>query len=156
MIPPGLLFALGLLRSWLTGGARFSQNGPLQRKALLLNIPESFAFNVLPSQQATFIPVFPRCPPRTAVRFDPDSYGDLALPWDPVHVKVRVRLLRMGSPFPPVLWSSCTQAPLAFTARCSRGSFSQCRAKGSAGRKPHWPSMPDALELFLPVPDAHT
>ena len=54
------------------GEARFSQNGHLQRKALLLNIPESFAFNVLPSQQAMFTPVFPGCPPRTAVRFDPD------------------------------------------------------------------------------------
>ena len=31
----------------------------LQRKALLLNIPESFAFNVLPSQQAIFTR-FPR------------------------------------------------------------------------------------------------
>ena len=133
MIPPGLLFALGLLSSWLTGGARFSQNGHLQRKVLLLNIPESFASNVLPSQQATFTPVFPGCPPRTAVRFDPDSYGDLALPWDPVHVKVCVHLLRMGSPFPPVLWSSCAQAPLAFKARCSRGSFSRCQipARGS-------------------------
>ena len=93
MIPPGLLFALGLLSSWLTGGASFSQNGHLQRKALLLNILESFAFNVLPSQQATFTPVFPGCPPRTAVRFDPDSYEDLALPWDPVYVKVHVCLL---------------------------------------------------------------
>ena len=130
MIPPGLLFALGLLSGWLTGGARFSQNGHLQRKALLLNIPESFAFNVLPSQQATFTPVFPGCPPRTAVRFDPDSYGgDLALPWDPVHVKVCVCLVRMGSLFPPVLWSSCAQAPLAFNARCSRGSFSPCKIR---------------------------
>ena len=127
MIPPGLLFTLGLLSSWLMGGARFSQNGHLQRKAWLLNIPESFAFNVLPSQQATFTPVFPGCPPRTAVRFDLGSYGDLALPWDPVHMKVHVCLLRMGSPFPPVLWSSCTQGPLAFSAKCSRGSFSQCQ-----------------------------
>ena len=46
------------------------------RERQLLNIPEGFAFNVLPSQQATFTPVFPGCPPRTAVRFDPDSYGD--------------------------------------------------------------------------------
>ena len=84
------------------GGARFSQNGHLQRKALLLNIPESFAFNVPSSQQATFTPVFPGGPPRTAVRFDPDSYGDFALPWDPVHMKVCVRLLRMGSLLPPV------------------------------------------------------
>ena len=123
MIPPGLLFALGLLSSWLMGGARLSQNGHLQREAWLLNIPESFASNVLPSQQATFTPGFPGCPPRTAVRFDSDSHGDFALPWDPVHMKVHVRLLRMGSPFPPVLWSSCAQAPLAFNAR-SPGALS--------------------------------
>ena len=127
-IPPGLLFPLGLLNSWLTGGARFSQNGYLQRKALLLNVPESFAFNVLPSQQATFTPVFPGCPPRTAVRFAPDSYGGFALPWDPVHMKVCMCLLRMGSLFPPFPWSSTrAQAPLAFNARCFRGSFSLCQ-----------------------------
>ena len=101
--------------------------GASLEKGTLLNIPKSFASNVLPPQKATFTPVFPGCPPRTAVRFDPDSYGDLALPWDPVHVKVHVHLLRMGSPFPPVLWSSCIQASLAFNARCSRGSFSQCQ-----------------------------
>ena len=58
------------------------------RERQLLNIPKSFAFNVLPSQQATFTPVFPGCHPRTAVRFDPDSLRDFALPWDSVHVKV--------------------------------------------------------------------
>ena len=131
MIPPGLLFALGLLSSWLTGGARFSQNGHLQRKAQLPNSPESFAFTVLPSQQAIFTPVFPGCPPRTAVRFDPDSYGDLALPWDPVHVKVCVHLLRMGSLFPPVLWSSCAQSPTGLQCQMLWG-------------------------LFLPLPDTHT
>ena len=31
----------------------------------------------------------------------------------------------MGSPFPPVPWSSCAQAPLAFNARCS-GALSPC------------------------------
>ena len=115
MIPPGLLFALGVLKM-----------AP-SRERQLLNIPRSFASSVLPSQQATFTPVFRGCPPRTAVRFDPDSYEDFALPWDPVHMKFCVHLLRMGSPFPPVPWSSCTQAPLAFNARCSRGSFSQCQ-----------------------------
>ena len=97
------------------------------RDRQLLNIPVSFVFNVLPSQQATFAPVFPGGPPRTAVRFDPDSHGDFVLPWDPGHVKVHVCLLRMGSPFPPVLWSYSTQAPLTFNARCSGGSFSQCQ-----------------------------
>ena len=115
MIPPGLLFALGLL----SGGATFSQNGHLQRKAtaeysreLCLQCPSLTTRHI---------------PPRTAVRFDLGSYGDLALPWDPVHVKVHVCLLRMGSPFPPVLWSSCTQAPLAFNARSSRSSFYHCQ-----------------------------
>ena len=126
MIPPGWLFALGLL-SLTVGWGQVFPKWPPPEKSMLLNIPQSFAFNVLLSQQSTFTSVFSGCPPRTAVRFDPESYGDLALPWDPVHVKVLVRLLRMGFPFPPVLWSSCTQAPLAFNARCSRGSFSQCQ-----------------------------
>ena len=98
---------------------------PPPEKGMLLNIPKSFSSNVLLPQQAMFTPVIPGCPPRTAVRFDPDSYGDISLPWDPVHVKVCVSLLRMGSLFPPVLWSSWAQDPLACNARCSRGSFSQ-------------------------------
>ena len=106
------------------GGARFSQNGHLQREAWLLNIPESFASNVLPSQQATFTPLFPGDPPRTAVRFDPDAYGDFALPWDPVHVKLCVCLLRMGLHFP--------------------------QSRGAPVYKPHWPSMPDALGALSP------
>ena len=57
--PTWIVFALGLLNLIRMGMARFSQNGHLQRMAWLLNIPESFAFNVLPSQQATFTH-FPR------------------------------------------------------------------------------------------------
>ena len=125
MIPPGLLFSLGLLSA--DGWGHIFQKWPPPEKGTLLNIPKSFASNVLPPQQATFTPVFPGGPPRTVVRSDPDSSGDVALPWDPVHLKVCVHLLRMGSLFPPVLWSSCAQAPLAFKARCSRGSFSQCQ-----------------------------
>ena len=107
MIPPGLLFALGLLSTKNLVGPDFPKMAT-SRERQLLNIPESFAFNVLSSQQATFTPVFPGCPPRTVVRFDPDSHGDFALPWVPVHVKFCVHLLRMGSLSPPVLWSSCT------------------------------------------------
>ena len=91
-----------------------------------MNIPKSFASNVLPLQQAPVTPYFPRRSTRTAVRSNPYSYGAFALPWDPLHMNDRVHLLRMESPFPPVLWISCTQAPLAFNARCSGGSFSQC------------------------------
>ena len=122
MIPPGLLFALGLLST--DGWGHIFPKWPPPEKGMLLNIPESFASNVLPSQQATFTPVFPGGPLRTSVRFDSDSYGGFALPWDPMRMKVCVHLLRMGSLLPPVPWSSCTQAPLAFNARCSWGSFS--------------------------------
>ena len=97
VIPPGLLFALGLLSA--DGWGQIFPKWPPPETGKLLNIPESFAFNVLPSQQATFTLVFSGCPPITAVSFDPDSHGVFALPWDPVHVKVCVCLLRMGSPF---------------------------------------------------------
>ena len=125
VIPPGLLFALLLLS--YDGWGQIFPTRPPPEKGTLLNIPARFASNVLPPRQATFTPGFPGCPPRTAVRFDSDSHGDFALPWDPVHMKVCVWLLRTGSPFPPVPWSSCAQAPLAFNARCSRGSFSQSK-----------------------------
>ena len=125
MIPPGLLFGLGLLSS--NGWGQILPKWPPPEKGRLLNIPKSFASNVLPPQQATFTPAFPGGPPRMAVRSNPDSHRDLALPWDPVHVKVCVCLLRMGSPLSPVLWSSCTQGPPAFNARYSGGSFSHCQ-----------------------------
>ena len=126
MIPPGLLFGLGLLSADVWG--QIFPKWPPPEKGTLLNIPESFAFNALPSQQAMLTPLFPGFPPRTAVRFDPDSHGDFALPWGPVHVKVCVHLLRLGSPFPPVPWSSCTQAPLAFNDRCSGPCSSHVRS----------------------------
>ena len=128
VIPPGLLFGLGLLSA--DGWGQIFPKWPPPEKGTLMNIPESFSSNVLLSQQATFPPVFLGGPPRIAVRFDPDSYGDFALPWDPMHVKFCVHLLRMWSPFPPIPCRSCAQAPLAFNARCSRG--------------------------FLPVPDPQT
>ena len=53
MIPPGLLFALGLLST--DGWGQIFPKWPPPEKGMLLNIPESFAFNDLPSQQATFI-----------------------------------------------------------------------------------------------------
>ena len=63
-------------------------------------------------------PVFPEDPPRTVVRSDTDSYGDSALPWDPVHMKTCMCLSRMGLHFP-----QSYRAPV---------------------HKPLWPSMPNA------------
>ena len=125
VIPPGLLFGLGLLSAdWC--GQIFPKRPPPE-KHRLMNIPKSFVSNAFPHHKPLSHPFFPECPIRTAVRSDQDSYGDFAFPWDPVHVKVCARLSGMGSPFPPVLWSSCTQAPLVFNARCSCGFFSQCQ-----------------------------
>ena len=126
VIPPGLMFGLGLLST--EGWGQVFPKWPPPEKHRLMNIPKSFASNALLPQQATFTPVFPGGPPRTAVRFDADSYGNFALPWDPVHIKICLYLLRMGSPFPPVLWSSCTQASLAFNARCSQALYLSVRS----------------------------
>lgn len=78
MIPLGLLFGLGLLSA--DGWGQIFPKWPPPEKGLLLNIHKSFASNVLFPPQATFTPVFPGGPPRTAVMFDPDSYGYFALP----------------------------------------------------------------------------
>ena len=62
-------------------------------------------------------------PARPLVRSSPGSYGGIALCWVPMHVKPCVRPPRVESLFLPVLWSSCTQDPLAFKAKCSGGFF---------------------------------
>ena len=125
--PTWVVVCPGAFQQLTDGWGQIFPKWPPPEKHRLMNISKSIASKVLPPKQATSTPVFPGCPPRTAVRFDPDYLGEFALPWDSVHVKVCVHLLRMGSPFPPVLWSSCAQAPLTFNARCSRGSFSLCQ-----------------------------
>ncbi len=57
VIPPGLLFGLGLLRA--DGWGQIFPKWPPPEKGTLMNIPKSFASNVLPTQQATFTPFFP-------------------------------------------------------------------------------------------------
>ncbi len=97
---------------------------------MLLNTPKSSASNILPLQQATFAPVFPGCPLRTAVRFDPDSYGAFALPWDPVHVSLYV-------PFK----NGVSVSPSPVELLCTSSTGLQCQMLQG---------------LFLPVPDPYT
>ena len=125
VIPPGLLFGLGLLSAdrW---GHIFPKQPPPE-KHTLMNIPKRFASNVLPPRQATVTPFFPRRSSKNCSQVQPRLLWSYALPWDPGHMEVCVRLSRMGFPFPPVPWSSCAQAPLAFNARYSGASFSQCQ-----------------------------
>ena len=129
MIPPGLLFGMGLLSA--DGWGQIFPKWPPPEKGTLMNIPKSFASNALPPQQATFMPFFPKRSTRTSVRFDPDSYEDFALPWDPVYVKVCMCLSRMGSPF----------SPSAVELLCTSPTGLQCQMLQG---------------LFLPVPDPHT
>ena len=62
--------------------------------------PETFASDVLPLQQGTVTPCFPRRSSKNCKRSDPDSCGISALPQDPVHMKARVLLSRMESVSP--------------------------------------------------------
>ena len=120
MIPPGLLLGLGLLSA--DGWGQIFPKWATFRGALA-DILRALPAMSFPHNEPQSPLVFPGGPPRTAVRSNPDSYGASALPWDPMHVKVCVRLSSMGSQFPTVPWSSCVQAPLAPNARCSGGSF---------------------------------
>ena len=52
------------------------------------------------------------------------SMKSLLLPWVPVCIRTCVCPPRLESLFPPVLWSSCNQAPLTFKAKYSGGSTS--------------------------------
>ena len=58
------------------------------------------------------------------------SYGISALSWVPVHEKHCLHSPRVKSLFLLVLWSSCTQAPLAFKAKCSGAPTSNVRPSG--------------------------
>ena len=109
-MPPGLLFSLGLLSS--DGRGHTFPKWPPPEKYLSRTFSRALLLMSLPHNKPQLPPVLPGCPPRTAVRSDPDSHGASALPWDPVHTKTCKGLSRMGPPPPPVLWSSCAQAPL--------------------------------------------
>ena len=64
-------------------------------------------------------------PPRLTDRSGLGSNGVIALHCLLVHVKTCVYPPRMEFLFPPVLWSSCIEAPLAFKIKCSVGSSSR-------------------------------
>ena len=54
VIPPGLLFGLGLFSA--DGWGQIFPKWPPPEKHMLMNIPESSSSNVLPLQQATVTP----------------------------------------------------------------------------------------------------
>ena len=81
-----------------------------------MSLPPLVSHSQLPHPQETLpTPALPRPTGRSG----PDSCVVTALCWVPVHVKSCVHPLRVESLFPLFLWSSCTQALLAFNAKCS-------------------------------------
>ena len=105
---------LGSTRSWC-------QNGNLWESSSQSIFSGSSATSVLapPHSDPEPIPTSPGDPPRLIGRSSPSSYGITALFWVPVYMKPCVCPPRVESLFPSVLWSSCTQAPLVFKAKCS-------------------------------------
>ena len=81
---------------------------------MLMGIPWGVCQCPCPYSEPQPAPASPGDPPRPTGRCGPSSYGVTALPWVPVHMKTCVRSPRVEYLFSPVLWSSSTQAPLAF------------------------------------------
>ena len=80
----------------------------------------------LSPQWATTAPTSPGDPPDQQAGLTQAPVESLLLLGPSVHVTLWA--YQEQSLFPPVLWSSCTQALLALKARCSSGSFSQCQS----------------------------
>lgn len=85
-------------------------------KLTLKRIPWVSTISVLVPRVSHRLPLSPsEGPPRPIGRSGPRSYGGIALPLVPVHMKPCVLL--EWDLFPLVLWSPSTQAPLAFKAK---------------------------------------
>ena len=125
VIPPGLLFGLGLLST--DGWVQIVPKCPPPEKYMLMNIPKSFASNMLPPQQATVIPCFPRRSSKNCSQVWPRFLWRLYFALGPSACEILCVPFKNGvsvSPFPVALL--CT-SPTGLHARCSRGSFSQCQ-----------------------------
>ena len=105
------------------GGVRSQcQNGDLQEISCRLIFLGISTTSVLALSEPQLTHASPAYPPRPTGRSSPSSYGVTVLCWVPVHIKSCVHPPKVESLFLPVLWSSCTQAPVAFKAKCFGGS----------------------------------
>ena len=112
------------------GGARFLQNGLVQRSTHQWLFPRTLPPISFPHNEPQSPHVFPGDPPRTAVMSHPDPCGASALPWDPIHMKAYVCLSGMESPFPLVPWVSCTKAPWPSKPNALGAPFPNARSPG--------------------------
>ena len=128
MITPGLLFGQGLLSA--DGWGQIFPKWPPLGEHMLMIIPEAFASNVLPPCWASY-PLFSQEMLQELksglIQIPMES---LLCPVHSVHMKACVHLSRMRFPFPLVLWCSCTQDPLAFSATCPGAPSPNPRSPG--------------------------
>ena len=126
VIPRGLLFGLGLLSPG--GWGQIFPNWPSLREAhsddyswylcLQCSSPTRSHSHSLFSQEIPQGPQFDL----TQILMESLLFSGTQCTLKPV-----CTFQGWGLNFPPVLWISCTQAPLALNTKCSRGSFSQCQ-----------------------------
>ena len=123
VIPPGLWSVLWLLST--DGQGQIFPKWPALEEHTLMNIPKSFASNVLSPQQVIVTPYFPR-----------RSSKNCSQIW------------------PRFLWSLCfALEPSAHESLCvpfKNGGLCFPQSCGAPAHKPHWVSMPDAPRALSP------
>ena len=122
VVPPASLSGLGLLSAVLWGQS-FQKWQSLEENRLM-NIPETFASNVLPNEPPS-LPLFPGDPLRTAVNLQPRLLWSLCFALGPSKHE------SLHAPF--------KNGGLCFLQSC-----------GAPVHKPHWPSMLNALGAPFP------
>ena len=126
------LFGLRPLQHWSLQAVRWGQILVLKvqppREFTEINIPWGLRHQCpCPHGEPQWTPFSPEDPPRPTGRPSPGSYELLLCPGSQCMWSL-VCTPRVESLFAPALWSSCPQAPLAFKAKYSESSSSQCQA----------------------------
>ena len=125
MIPPGLLFHLGLLGTdeW---GQIFPKWPPLEEHTLM-NILVTFASNVLPPQQATVTLCFPRRSYKNCSQVRPRFLGRLHFALGPSTHESLCVPFKNGFSISPSPVELLHTSPTGLQCQMLWGSFSQCQ-----------------------------
>ena len=125
MIPPGLLFGLDFLQTiWV--GPDFPKMAT-SRETHTDECSQELCLQCPSPQQATFTPCFPRRSSKNCSQVQPNFLWRFWFALGPSAHESLCVLFKNGVSVSAVPSSSCAQAPLAFNARSSMGSFSQCQ-----------------------------
>ena len=112
---------------WVGPGLAPKWQPPEQPPALHWALPQCFCISVLYPRSGPKFPRLFRGPSKKSEEVLHQLIWPCFFPWVLVLRRPCVHPSRVKSLFPPVRWSSCTQAPLAFKVKCSRDSSSWCQ-----------------------------